>query len=428
MQTKFISDNLVAPDCRQKDISIDFTKSHGSYLYDQIRNRKLIDMFSFWASLPLGYGHPIFSSEEYNQDIIQAATYKTASGRVFSNLYDDFIQKFHQFVSQGHFDKYFFIHGGSLAVENAVKCALDWKNNFNLDLEIEFQPMQLEIITFSGAYHGISGFGASLSQVPEIKLHSLPKFSWPRFEAPVITFPLDENSQILLEKRENDCLEHLEQYIASRGAEKIAAILIEPIQCGGGDRHLRGKFLRALRRIADQNQFLLIFDEVQTGFGAVGKLWCYEYFGLEPDILVFGKKTQISGIAVTERVSQTKGSFTEIGRLAATWDGNIVDMVRCNYIIKAYQQEALIENAQMMGEIFLTNLKSIPGLLNVRGRGLIIACDLETSRKQMLFCDTCLENGLLLIPSARRNIRIRPNMAVDEDTINRACEIIKKSV
>src|SRR5205823_10825151 len=93
--------------------------------------------------------------------------------------------------------------------------------------------------------------------------------------------------------------------LAEKSAD-IAAIIIEPIQGEGGDNHFRGEFLQTLRRICDENDILLIFDEVQCGMGITGKNWCCEHFGVLPDLLVFGKKAQVCGVMAGPRMDVVK--------------------------------------------------------------------------------------------------------------------------
>ena len=114
-----------------KNICLNPTKSKGSYLYDDETESYILDLYCFFATLPLGYNHPIFSSNEFKDELITFGGLKPSTGRILTKYIDDFVTEFHEYVSRGHFHKYFFIHGGGLAVENALKIAFDWKRHIN---------------------------------------------------------------------------------------------------------------------------------------------------------------------------------------------------------------------------------------------------------------------------------------------------------
>src|SRR6185436_5510892 len=165
------------------------------------------------------------------------------------------------------------------------------------------------------------------------------------------------------------------QAILTRNRHDIAALIIEPIQGEGGDNHFRPEWFRCLRRICDENGILLIFDEVQCGLGLTGRTWCCEHFGVLPDLLVFGKKTQVCGVMAGPRLDEvTDNVFRLPSRISSTWGGNLTDMVRSTHYLRIIEQEQLVENAREMGRLFLDELRRLAAgealLSGVRGRGL----------------------------------------------------------
>jgi L-lysine 6-transaminase len=155
-----------------------------------------------------------------------------------------------------------------------------------------------------------------------------PRFDWPRITNPKLEFPV---TQAVLERvvaEEAQAVAEIEQAVRAN-PDDIAALIIEPIQGEGGDNHFRPEFFRELRRLADEHDFMFIVDEVQTGLGATGKLWGVEHMGVRPDIIAFGKKTQVCGIMAGDRIDEVEDNvFVVSSRLNSTWGGSLVDMVR----------------------------------------------------------------------------------------------------
>ncbi|HVM46692.1 MAG TPA: aminotransferase class III-fold pyridoxal phosphate-dependent enzyme, partial [Candidatus Acidoferrum sp.] len=239
----------------------DATRSHGSRFVDAATGRELLDLYSFYASQPIGFNHPYFERPEVKADLLTAAKVKVANADVYTAQYAMFVQTFARVGGMAPLDRYFFIEGGALAVENAVKAAMDWKVRKNL--AAGRGERGTEIVHFEGAFHGRSGYTMSLTNTDPRKILYYPKFPWPRIVAPTLDFALPPaEREAAAIRKEKQALQQIRDVLAQKAVD-VAAIIIEPIQGEGGDNHFRAEFLQALRRICDEHEVLLIFDEVQ---------------------------------------------------------------------------------------------------------------------------------------------------------------------
>src|SRR3977135_2874218 len=269
-------------------IVLDHEKSRGSYLYNAASDSRLIDLYGFFGSMPVGYNHPHFAEPAVQKELARAASIKIANSDIYSAAYAEFVETFVRVAPLPPLSRYLFIEGGALAIENTLKAAMDWKVRKNI--AAGRGERGTEILHFRKAFHGRSGYTMSLTNTDPRKTDLFAKFSWPRVSNPHIDFSLPESEQPKnVIEREKSSEQEIMRFIAERGVD-IAAIIIEPIQGEGGDNHFRGEWLQTLRRICDENEMLLIFDEVQTGLCTTGKTWCSQYFGVKPDLMAFCKK------------------------------------------------------------------------------------------------------------------------------------------
>jgi L-lysine 6-transaminase len=408
-------------------IVIDLGRSHGSRLVDAANGKELLDLYSFYASTPIGYNHPYLDRPEVEAELLAAAKIKVANADVYSVFYAEFVETFARVMPLLTLERFFFIEGGAAAVENALKAAMDWKVRKNI--AAGHGERGTEILHFESAFHGRSGYTMSLTNTDPKKVAYFAKFSWPRVSTPFIDFSLPEPQRIenvaAKEKLSEQQICHL---IAQKGVD-IAAIIIEPIQGEGGDHHFRQQWFQTLRKICDENNILLIFDEVQTGMGLTGKGWCCEHFGVLPDILCFGKKAQVCGIMAGPRLDEVKDNVFRLpSRINSTWGGNFTDYVRSKHFLKIIEQEKLVENACIKGAYFTTELSAMAkrhGTINaVRGRGLMMAFDLPTGVMRDAFWKKSYELGLLVVRCGERSIRLRPVLDVKDDAIEAALKIM----
>src|SRR6266404_3128793 len=407
----------------------DIAKSHGSRFYDAASGRELIDLYSFYASQPVGFNHPYFERPEVKADLLAASKIKVANADVYTTQYATFVNTFSRVMGVPSLDRFFFIEGGSLAVENALKAAMDWKVRKNL--AAGRGERGTEIIHFESAFHGRTGYTMSLTNTDPRKIDYFAKFPWPRILAPALDFSLPpaQRTRSVIET-EKLAEKQICDVLAQKAAD-IAALIIEPIQGEGGDNHFRGEFLQLLRRICDENDILLIFDEVQCGMGITGKNWCCEHFDLRPDLLVFGKKAQVCGVMAGPRLDEVKDNcFRLPSRISSTFGGNFTDYVRSTHYLRILEEEKLVENARVQGERFLAELEALARkhrvLSAVRGRGLMLAFDLPDTALRDAFWKGAFELGLLVVRCGERSIRLRPVLDVQEDILEGALKIIDK--
>src|SRR5213593_861552 len=257
-------------------IVLDQEKSRGSYLYDAANGHRLIDLYGFLGSMPIGFNHPYFDQPDVQRDLLRAAKAKVANSDVYSEAYAEFVETFARVAGLPPLDKYLFIEGGAAAVENTLKAAMDWKVRKNMAAGHGERGTQ--ILHFRHAFHGRSGYTMSLTNTDPRKTDLFAKFPWPRVSAPSIDFALPEPERMEDVREKEARAEGQIRDLLRRKARDIAAIIIEPIQGEGGDNHFRGEWLQKLRQICDENDILLIFDEVQCGMGATGRNWCCEHF------------------------------------------------------------------------------------------------------------------------------------------------------
>jgi len=402
---------------------LDTRASAGSWLVDARDGQRYLDMYTFFASAPLGCNHPgIVDDPEFLAVLTEVAANKPANSDIYSTHYAEFVETFARVLGDPRLPHLFFVEGGALAVENALKVAFDWKSRHN---EANGRPAELgtKIMHLTRAFHGRSGYTMSLTNTEPGKTARFPKFDWPRIDVPAIHFPLDE---AVVRAAEEHALQQAEQGFA-RNRHDVAAFIAEPIQGEGGDNHMRGEFLQAMQKLVHANDALFVLDEVQTGGGTTGTPWAYQQLGLEPDIVAFSKKIQVGGIMAGGRVDEVPDNvFAVSGRINSTWGGNLTDMVRCRRILEIVEREGLISAAGRKGERLVVALMQIAAerpasVTNVRGRGLMAAVDLpdRATRDRVL---TALRDDehVLVLGSGDRSVRFRPALSVTDDELDLA--------
>src|SRR5438132_14217223 len=410
-------------------IVVDLDKSRGSYLFNRVDNRRLIDLYGFFGSMPVGFNHLHFDDPEVKRDLLRAAKVKIANSDVYSAGYAEFVATFERVVGLPPLQRYLFIEGGALAVENCLKAAMDWKVRKNMAAGHGERGTQ--VLHFRHAFHGRSGYTMSLTNTDPRKTDLFAKFDWPRVSCPCIHFSLPESEREAdVIEREQKAQREIREFIEQRGID-ICAIIIEPIQGEGGDNHFRGEWLQTLRKICDENDILLIFDEVQCGMGVTGRTWCCQHFDVVPDLLAFGKKAQVCGVMAGPRLDEVKdNAFRLPSRLNSTWGGNLTDMVRSTHYMHIIEEEFLVENTAKVGAYFLDQLRELQReeelFSAARGRGLFLAFDLPDAKTREKFWHGFFDRGVLTLRSGENSIRFRPALDVTAEVIDEGMELMRR--
>lgn len=403
------------------EIVMDLKKSQGSWVFDARGKGRILDFFTNFASCPVGYNHPKLDTPEFRERLADAAVNKPANSDIYTTHMAEFVATFARLAVPAPFNKHmFFVEGGSLGVENAIKAAFDWKVRKNFKKGYKEVKGQ-QVMHLRHCFHGRSGYTLSLTNTDPTKTDYFPKFDWPRIDNPHLTFPVTDEVLENVEQGEKTALDQARQFLQDR-KDDIAAFIMEPIQGEGGDNHFRPEFLRAIRQLCDENDVLLIFDEVQTGVGLTGKMWAFQHYDIQPDLFAFGKKTQVCGFVSNDRIFDIDDNvFRLSSRINSTWGGNLVDMVRSQRYFEIIDEEKLVENAATVGAYFMGELQrfqeQFPSLVsNVRGRGLMCAFDLPDGDVRKKALSSFMNQNMLVLASGARSARFRPplNLSMDE--------------
>jgi len=413
-------------------VVMDLERSRGSYLYDARSGRLMLDFFANFATCPIGYNHPKMQDPEFRERLLAAALVKPANSDIYTAPYAEFVETFTRLaIPATHAGHLFFVEGGAAGVENALKTAFDWKVRKNL-ARGEGEKGK-KILHFRHAFHGRTGYALSLTNTADPrKTQYFPVFDWPRLSCPKLRFPVTPEVEAGVAAAEEEVEREIRKACADSPGD-IAALILEPIQGEGGDNHFRPEFFRRLRALADELEFLLILDEVQTGVGQTGSMWCWQQFGVEPDLFTFGKKTQVCGFASNGRIDDVDNVFKISSRINSTWGGNLVDMVRCARYMEIIEEEQLAANARTVGEHLLSRLREMggefPGVVsNVRGRGLFLALDLPDKATRDRVLAACLEHGLIALASGACAVRFRPPLILSREEADEGVRKLRRAI
>ena len=400
---------------------IDLDKSHGSWLVDGRDGREYLDLFSMFSSMSVGYNHPYILDNK--ERLLSAVVNKPTNSDIYTTQMAEFVDTVGRIAQPDYLPHSFYIEGGGLAVENALKTAFDWKVRKNIEKGKGEKGGQ--VIHLDECFHGRTGYTLSLTDSPDKrKTDFFPKFQ----------FPLNDENLEKVKVLEQQSISQIKDVIINN-PDDIAAIILEPIQGEGGDNHFRGEYLKEIRDLTLENEFLLIFDEIQTGVGITGKMWAHQNFNsVTPDIISFGKKTQCCGIFAGDRIDEVNENVFNISsRLNSTWGGNLADMVRFSLYLEIIEKEGLVERAAESGKCLLKNLQDLqdkyPHLVsNSRGRGLFCAFDLPDGRSRDKMASYIMDEGAIVLGSGVKSIRFRPHLNISKDEIDLGVDMIRKAL
>ncbi|MEJ7772787.1 MAG: L-lysine 6-transaminase [Geodermatophilaceae bacterium] len=401
---------------------LDTAKSYGSWLVDATTGDSYLDLYSFFASAPLGLNPPGLADDAAFMALLgEVGANKPANSDIYTTHYADFVATFARVLGDPALPHLFFIEGGALAVENALKCAFDWKSRHN-QAHGRSPELGTKVLHLTRAFHGRSGYTMSLTNTDPVKTERYPKFDWPRIDVPAVVFPLDQHLAEV-EAAEQHALDQARQAFAKHPHD-IACFIAEPIQGEGGDNHLRAEFLQAVQELCHANDALFILDEVQTGVGLTGSTWAYQQLGLQPDIVAFAKKAQLGGIMAGGRVDEVHDNvFTVPGRINSTWGGGLTDMVRSRRLLEIIERDGLVARAAELGVELLDGLRQLGAcygslVSNVRGRGLMCALDLpDAERRGEVIRRLYDDERVIALGCGPRSIRFRPALSISSDEL-----------
>ena len=413
------------------DVTVDLHKSRGSYIHDAKSGKSYLDFFTYVASHPLGMNHPALDNDEFISEIGKIAVNKPSLSDIYTEVQAKFVSEFFRIAVPPYFKYSFFIEGGALAVENALKTAFDWKVRKNFEKGYKEEKGH-QVIHFKEAFHGRSGYTLSLTNTDPTKILYFPKFNWPRIDNPKVTYPLNEENLAAVIKAEDAAVAQIKDALM-KNKDDIACLILEPIQGEGGDNHFRKEFFLKLRELCDENEMLMILDEVQTGIAMTGKMWAHMHY-VQPDIISFGKKTQVCGLLSTGRVDEVEENvFRKASRINSTWGGNMVDMKRFTKILEIIESENLVENCDVHGRYLQEKINALAEkypekLSNGRGLGLFCAFDCKDTEMRNKVTSEAMKNGLLILGSGNRSVRFRPPINISKSEIDEGMGILDKVI
>ncbi len=408
------------------DLVLDLAASHGSTLVDARDGRQYLDLFTFFASSALGMNHPALTSDEARAELASAAANKPSNSDIYTVPMARFVNTFARVLGDPALPHLFFIDGGALAVENALKVAFDWKSRWNEAHGID-PALGTKVLHLEKAFHGRSGYTLSLTNTDPTKVARFPKFDWPRIPSPSI----NDNEDV--DAAERAALDAARRAFTANPHD-IACFIAEPIQGEGGDNHFRPQFLQGMQALCREFDALLVVDEVQTGVGMTGTAWAYQQLGIQPDVVAFGKKAQVCGIMAGGRVDEVPDNvFAVSSRINSTWGGNLTDMVRARRIFEVIETDGLIDRAGSLGTHLLQELRGLadrhPAVSAVRGRGLMCAFTLPTATlRDAVITRLRADEGVILLGCGERSVRLRPALTIGVGELDAAVEALDRTL
>src|SRR5580698_3722646 len=260
---------------------LDLDRSHGSTLVDARDSSEYLDLFTFFASSALGMNHEALAADPaFLAEIAAVAVNKPSNSDIYTVPMARFVETFYRVLGDPALPHLFFIDGGALAVENALKVAFDWKSRWNESHGID-PALGTSVLHLEHAFHGRTGYTMSLTNTDPVKVARFPKFDWPRIPSPAVNLHDDDAA---VAAAEAEAIEAARRAFEVRPHD-IACFIAEPIQGEGGDNHFRPSFLQAMQALCREFDALFILDEVQTGVGLTGTAWLYQQLGLAPDVV-----------------------------------------------------------------------------------------------------------------------------------------------
>jgi len=375
---------------RQPESTLFLKRGEGPYVWDEFNNRYL-DFVSGLAVNSLGHCHP---------SVVKAVSWQATQLMHTSNLYysEPQIRLAEQVVAHSCADKVFFCNSGAEANEAAIKLARKYG-------KAKRGSGAHEIITATHSFHGRTL--AAITATAQPKYHQ-------GFEPLVAGFHYGQFNNL--------------DSFAALVNENTCAILVEPVQGEGGVYPASSEFLKGLRKLCDEANLLLMFDEVQCGMGRTGKLFAYEHYGVLPDVYTLAKAL---GGGLPIGLLGAKGEAADIlqpGDHASTFGGNPVVCGAATAVLQVLLEEGFLRRVTKLGNYFMTKLRELDyqGIVEVRGLGLIIG--LEIAGDGAKVAKLCQEQGLLVNCIGGKTLRFLPPLIIEEEQIDFAVSVLQKAL
>jgi len=353
-----------------QDVTI--TRAQGAYVWDD-KDNKYLDLYGGHAVISIGHTHPHYV-DKLNDQLQKIGFY---SNSIRMPLQEELASKLGK-VSGKEDYQLFLCNSGAEANENALKLA-------------SFHNGRKKIVAFQGAFHGRTSLAVAATNNP------------------AIVAPVNETTNVVFLPFNNESA--LETYFKEHGDE-ISSVIIEGIQGVAGIHEASIAFLKNIRRLCDQYGAVFIADSVQCGYGRTGQFFSHDYSGVQADIYTMAKGMgngfPIGGIVIAPHIKP------KYGMLGTTFGGNHLACAAAIAVLDVIAHENLLDNAASMGNYLMTELKKMPQLGNVRGRGLMIGFDVPDTHKDLK--KNLLNTHRIFTGEAKPNvIRLLPSLALKKE-------------
>jgi 4-aminobutyrate aminotransferase / (S)-3-amino-2-methylpropionate transaminase / 5-aminovalerate transaminase len=393
---------------------ITIARAEGALVWD-VEGREYLDFVAGIGVLNVGHNHPrVVAAVEKQLKNITHMAFQVAAYRPYLEL----AEKLNRLVGKGEVYKSIFLTSGAEAVESAVKIARAYTN-------------RSAVIAFRGGFHGRTMLGLSLTGMSQPYKQNFGPFASEIFHTP---FP-DSYRDMTTER----ALEALDEvFVTDIAPDRVAAIIIEPVQGDGGFLPATAPFLKELREITKRQGIVLIADEIQTGFGRTGKLFGFEHSGIQPDLVTVAKSLA-GGFPLSGVVGRAEVMDAPLpGGLGGTYGGNAIGCVAALAVLEAFEQDKLLDRAGRLGQRLEAGLRELarkhPIIGDVRGLGFMQAIELVKDRKTKTpdpdraqrVIDQARQRGLLVIKCGvhRNVIRFLAPLVISEEHLDKALGII----
>lgn len=364
-------------------------RGQGSVLYD-LDNKEYIDFTSGYGASSLGYNYKKLVEALQNQ--VSKITH--VSNLFFSKVMVDAGDKL---VKVSNMKKVFFINSGSEANELAIKMARKYSSE-------KYGSNRGTILSLKGSFHGRTML--ALMACGKDKYHEY-------------FYPLPSGFKYT----ERDNIEMFKDVLED---ESICAVIIEAIQGEGGIYPLEGEYLKEVVKICNKKDILVIFDEVQCGIGRSGKLFGFNHYNLNPDIVTIAKGIG-AGIPVSAVLANEKTeNILKPGDHGSTFGGNTLAMTAVSVVLDEIENPGFYEEVEAKGKYIMDYIRNLNSdkVVEIRGKGLMIGIELNIEASEII--NKCIEDGLLILNAGKNVIRFLPPLVITYDEINRGLEILKK--